>query len=107
VSGCLLLWKGSHDSDRWKPSRPGIRFGRVVLYTRQGCPLCDHAKQTLSKYAPYLPEIEEVDIHSDGKLVERFGTCIPVVEVDGKVRFRGQVNDGLLRRLIEGTPPVL
>ena len=28
----------------------------------------------------------------------------PVVELDGKIRFRGRVNEILLRRLIEGAP---
>ena len=29
----------------------------------------------------------------------------PVVEFDGKVRFRGRVSEALLQRLLEGTPP--
>ena len=52
-----------------------------------------------------LPQIEEVDIDTDPQLVERFGTCVPVVEIDGVVRFRGRVNDVLLRRLIDGSEP--
>ena len=38
-------------------------------------------------------------------LVDRFGKCVPVVELDGKVRFKGRINEILLRRLIEGSPP--
>jgi Glutaredoxin-like domain (DUF836) len=83
----------------------GPRFARLVLYTRAGCHLCEEARATLEKYAAWLPPISEVDIDGDPVLVERFTTCVPVVEFDGKVRFRGRVNELLLRRLIAATPP--
>jgi glutaredoxin len=87
-------------------SRPsGLRFERVVLYTRSGCHLCDVARETLAKYHDSLPVPVEIDIDADAELQARFATCVPVVEIDGKVRFRGQVNEVLLRRLIEATPP--
>jgi hypothetical protein len=82
----------------------GPRFSRLVLYTRAGCHLCEEARATLEKYAAWLPPIWEIDIDGDPVLVERFTTCVPVVEVDGKVRFRGRVNEVLLRRLIAATP---
>ena len=44
--------------------------------------------------------IDEVDIDGDPKLVARHGTSVPVVAVDGKVRFRGVVNPVLLDRLL-------
>jgi glutaredoxin len=75
------------------------------LYTREGCHLCDHARDTLVKYRRYLPAVEEIDIDGDPQLIEQFHTWVPVVELDGKVRFRGDVDELLLRRLIEGTPP--
>jgi glutaredoxin len=81
------------------------RFDRLVLYTRAGCHLCDEARAMLNKYAGSLPPIMEVDIDTDPELVSRFSTCVPVVELDGKVRFRGRVNEILLRRLIAATPP--
>lgn len=69
----------------------------VVLYTRQNCHLCDVAKQVLQQHGltPHL-----VDIDEDAELRQRFDTCVPVVEIDGRVRFRGRVNEVLLRRLI-------
>lgn len=105
VGGCIALRNRPAPSASWSPERPGVRFGRVVLYTREGCHLCDQAKDTLLQYARWLPALEETDIDADPALVERFATCIPVVEIDGRVRFRGAVNEVLLRRLIEGTPP--
>ena len=91
---------------RWEPSKPGVRYHSVVLYTRTTCPLCDEAKLLLMDYAEWLPAIIEVDIDEDPELQEKFTTCVPVVQCDGRVRFRGRINEALLRRLIEGTKPV-
>nr|AUN35797.1 hypothetical protein [uncultured bacterium] len=72
-----------------------------MLYTREGCHLCDDARDLLAKFQSALPEIEEVDIDADPELQEKFTDCVPVVEIDGKVRFRGKVNEVLLQRLID------
>ena len=90
----------------WQPTLAGPRFRSVVLYTRKRCHLCDDAKILLRTYARWLPAPVEVDIDGDEELKERFNTCVPVVEIDGKVRFRGIVDEMLLRRLIEGSEPV-
>ena len=63
-------------------------------------------RRILSRYLAWLPPIERIDIGSDAVLVEQFSTCVPVLVLDGKVRFRGRVSEDLLRRLIEGTPPI-
>ncbi|MEX2287573.1 MAG: glutaredoxin family protein [Planctomycetaceae bacterium] len=86
-----------------KSSRKRPVFQRVVLYTRNGCHLCDDARLALASFHNELPAVQEIDIDTDPGLVERFGTCVPVVEIDGVVRFRGRVNEVLLRRLIDGT----
>ncbi len=44
--------------------------------------------------------IDEIDINERPELLDRYNTCVPVVEIDGKVRFRGKVNEVLLLRLI-------
>ncbi|MEX1098251.1 MAG: glutaredoxin family protein [Planctomycetales bacterium] len=105
IAGWRLLRSSSELPERWRPERPGRRFQQVRLYTREDCHLCDHARDALWKYAAWLPPIDEVDIDDDPQLVERFDACVPVVEFDGQVRFRGRVDELLLRRLIEGTPP--
>lgn len=89
----------------WQPTLAGRRFGSVVLYTRKRCHLCDDAKALLRTYARWLPTPVEVDIDGDPELKENFNTCVPVVEIDGKVRFRGIVDEMLLRRLIDGSEP--
>jgi len=90
----------------WKPSASGRRFSRLVVYSRADCHLCDDAKAVLADYVEYLPRIEEVDIDSDTDLQARFGDSIPVVEIDGDVRFRGRVDETLLRRMIDALPPI-
>jgi glutaredoxin len=70
---------------------------RVVLYTRVGCHLCDEARSVLLGQG-VTPEC--VDVDADAGLRERFGDCVPVVEIDGRVRFRGRVDPVLLRRIL-------
>lgn len=102
--GMILLKKEPKLS--WQPTLAGPRFGSVVLYTRKRCHLCDDAKILLRTYSRWLPTPVEVDIDGDEELKEKFNTCVPVIEIDGKVRFRGIIDEMLLRRLIEGSEPV-
>ena len=69
----------------------------AVLYTRKSCQLCDEAKEILEMYGF---SIHEIDIDTQPELLEKYDTCVPVVEIDGKVRFRGTINEVLLVRLI-------
>ena len=78
-------------------------FRSVVLYTRDDCPLCDEAKAVLNKYRERLPGIDEIDIDEDDELVAEFGNWVPVVEIDGTVRFKGHIDEMLFRRLLDGT----
>ena len=66
----------------------------VILYTREGCHLCQDAKVLLERYS-LTPR--EIDIDSDPELRQRYTTCVPVVEIDGRERFRGRINELLLR----------
>lgn len=70
---------------------------RVILYTRQGCHLCDEAAALLSRHGL---SFESVDVDQDPALRERYNECVPVVEIDGRERFRGRIDDLLLRRLL-------
>lgn len=69
----------------------------TVVYTRVGCHLCDDALALLRQVGL---DPRTVDVDSDEELRARWNTCVPVVEIDGKVRFRGRVNEVLLRRLL-------
>ena len=70
---------------------------RVVLYSRPGCHLCDEAAAILSRHGLTF---DVVDVDGDPQLKQRYDTCVPVVEIDGKERFRGRVDELLLRRLL-------
>ena len=106
ATGWCLQRKRLVGAGTWKPATPGRRFRRLVVYSSPECHLCDDAKAVLADYLDYLPQIEDVDIDSELELQTRFGSSIPVVEIDGEVRFRGRVDEVLLRRLIEATPPI-
>lgn len=76
-----------------------MREPHVVLYTRHGCHLCDQAHELL--IAHHL-SLTVIDIDGDPALRARFDTSVPVVEIDGRVRFRGHVDPVLLQRMIGG-----
>jgi glutaredoxin len=69
----------------------------VILYTRRGCHLCDDAFAVLKRHG-LQPRLIDIDDHGD--LRDRYNECVPVVEIDGQERFRGRINEVLLRRLL-------
>ncbi|HZV07157.1 MAG TPA: glutaredoxin family protein [Gemmataceae bacterium] len=71
------------------------------MYTRRGCHLCEQAWQQLERAKQrYGFTLQQVDVDGDPQLVSEYGECVPVVTIDGKVRFRGVVNRVLLERLL-------
>lgn len=103
--GARLLWDVRQIATHWTPTRPGRRFDSLVIYTKNDCPLCDEAAGVLETYQSYLPPLERIDVMTDAERNSKYAGCVPVIEIDGRRRFTGQVNEVLLRRLIEGTPP--
>ena len=93
---------------RWTATIAGRRFREVRVYSREGCHLCDEAVETLwsSIYRPYMPVPEVIDIDDVPELRAQFDLLVPVVEFDGEIRFKGRIDENLLRRLIEGTAPL-
>jgi glutaredoxin len=74
---------------------------RLVLYTRAGCHLCDVAHRQLRDEQLRRGFIlEVVDIATDPELTAQYGEQVPVVTLNGKLRFRGAVNPVLLDRLL-------
>jgi glutaredoxin len=87
--------------------RPG-RLGhvRVVMYTRRGCHLCEDAWQVLQEeQRRHGFPLQAVDVDGDPELAARYGLCVPVVTVNGEVRFRGAINRVLLARLLRRHRP--
>ncbi len=61
----------------------------VILYTRQGCHLCDvvkHTLQQLESSAAFRWQI--IDIDTDPMLQQRFNEEVPVVFIDGRKAFK-------------------
>jgi glutaredoxin len=83
----------------WRQRRADLH---VVLYTRRGCHLCDAARAVLeAARRRYGFRLDAVDVDTAPALVERYGDWVPVVTVNGRLRFRGAVNPVLLERLLE------
>ena len=70
---------------------------QVLLFTRSGCHLCEEAEALLVRHG--LSPLK-IDVDADPQLREKYDTCVPVVVIDGKERFRGRVNEVLLRRIL-------
>jgi glutaredoxin len=88
---------------RWH--KPRLGHWQVVVYTRQGCHLCEQAWAQLDQARrDHGFALDTVDVDTDPDLVSRYGGCVPVVLVNGRVRFRGRVNPVLLRRLFSERP---
>ena len=83
--------------------RPRARSGHLTftVYTRVQCCCCHKALDLLKDFQrSHGFRIDEVDIDADPELVAKYGNEVPVVAVNGKVRFRGVVNPVLLERLL-------
>jgi glutaredoxin len=87
---------------RWFARRPILRPDLCfLLYTRAQCPLCDEAWNLLLRYQEaHGFALEKKDVDASEDLTREFGNCVPVVLVNGKVRFRGRVNEVLLQRIL-------
>lgn len=86
--------------------RPKAMTIAVTIYSRQECGCCEKAKAVLEPFRrKYHLLIETIDIDTDPELVAKHGLSVPVVEIDGKVRFKGVVNPVLLKRLLDSRCP--
>ena len=79
---------------------------RVVLFTREGCHLCENAKRDIldvGRRKNVQIAIEEVDIDTDERLRELFDHEVPVIFIEGVERFRYRVDREQLGRFLEST----
>lgn len=60
--------------------------GRVVLYERPGCHLCEDAAGLLDELIG-PDRYDHVDIEADDDLLVRYGHRIPVITIDGVERL--------------------
>ena len=65
----------------------------VVLYTKAGCTLCDHAKDAILAARRLVAfGFREIDIATDTELFDEHRYDIPVILVDGKRAFKHHVD---------------
>jgi len=84
-----------HEDAGWGPVK------HVVLYTREGCCLCDDARAVIMQVRSRHPlafDLEERDIDSDDALLHRYLERIPVVTIDGLETFELFVDEAELER---------
>jgi len=76
---------------------PASRPLQIKVYTKDGCHLCDQAIEVVRDF---VQDVELVDISTNPELQEKFCKCIPVVEINGKIRFRTKIDRLLLKRIL-------
>jgi redox-sensing transcriptional repressor len=73
-------------------------MSQVVLYGREGCCLCDDAREVLERVRAEHPfELIERDIETDEQLLRAYLERIPVVTLDGEELFELGVDEAVLR----------
>ena len=78
-------------------------MSKVVLYSAQGCHLCEKARSVLNAAGVVY---DEFDITGDPALEAAYREWIPVVEIDGERAFVYHVQpDALRRKLGAQSPP--
>ncbi|HYB27877.1 MAG TPA: glutaredoxin family protein [Solirubrobacteraceae bacterium] len=74
----------------------------VVLYGREGCCLCDDAREVLERVRSRRPFVLlERDIDSDDALLRAYLERIPVVAIDGQEVFDLFINEPELERRLD------
>ncbi|WP_087624482.1 glutaredoxin family protein [Aeromicrobium sp. PE09-221] len=70
----------------------------MVVYSRDGCHLCEVAEaQVATVVAETGDDWERIDIDTDPELVSRFGEQVPVTFVDGRQHDFWRVDPARLR----------
>jgi glutaredoxin len=73
-------------------------MNRVVLYTAQGCSLCERALEVVREVRAAVEfELDVVDIGGNAELERRYREQLPVVEIDGEPAFTYFVDRDALR----------
>ncbi len=82
----------------------------VVVYSRQGCHLCDVVKETLVQVQGELAQVQgeagfqwrEVDIDTDPELRQKYNDEVPVVFIDGRKAFKYRMDGRQFLRVLAG-----
>ncbi len=74
----------------------------LTIYSRPGCHLCEEMKAVVERVQLARAfELRELDISGDAELERRYGTELPVLELDGKKIAKYRLDEATLVRMIE------
>jgi hypothetical protein len=77
-------------------------MSNVVLYSREGCCLCDEAREIVERVRGRRPfTLEERDIDADDVLLRTYLERIPVVTIEGVEAFELFVDESELERRLD------
>jgi hypothetical protein len=71
----------------------------ILIYSRQGCCLCDEMKAVISQIGRRHPlTIREIDVDTSVDLQDQFGNEIPVLFINGRKAFKYRVTPSELEK---------
>lgn len=73
----------------------------IQVFSRKGCHLCDVLLEALVPMVRGVFEIEVLDIDTRPAWRERYGTRIPVVEIDGRTVCQYRLDRAAIAELLE------
>jgi glutaredoxin len=75
----------------------------VVVYSREGCHLCDVVKETLKQLEGEADFAwREVDIDAEPELLQKFNDEVPVIFIDGRKAFKYRMDERDFLRVLRG-----
>lgn len=64
----------------------------IVIYTREGCCLCEEMKKVVREVAKRYPLcVEEVDVDNSPELRQQYTQQVPVLFINGRKAFKYRV----------------
>ncbi|MBT6642620.1 MAG: glutaredoxin family protein [Planctomycetaceae bacterium] len=72
----------------------------VVLFSREGCHLCERAEDFVKSY---FPECLVLNVDSDEETSRLYGARVPVLVIEGKAVLEGNFVEAELLRLAQAT----
>ena len=79
--------------------------GRIYVYSRPGCHLCELLIDELTPLIRGRLELEVRDIDTRPEWKLKYGIRIPVVEYQGETVCQHHLDDAAIRAILDGLPP--
>jgi glutaredoxin len=100
------LLRESQQSDFYERTEDGrlavVNPNEITLYTREGCHLCEEAKnQILPLVSEFKAKLREVDIDDDPILHDMYTNDVPVIFLGSKMVAQHRLDPGQLRRQLQ------